>query len=101
MTVWICLLTVDAGLVGWAVADNEGYKAEPLVVLLLLEDLLLNLLASSRDNRIALAISSSPLLVAGCVLAACPYTVLNTKPYSLAMKNTCGTKLIPSLRRLS
>ena len=85
MTVGICLLTVDAGLIGWAVADNEGYKAEPLVVLLLLEDLLLNLLASSRDSRIALAISSSPLLAAGCVLAACPYTVLNTKPYSLAM----------------
>jgi len=46
--------------------DNEGYKVELLVVLLLLPPLEdLNLFASSSDNLIALAMSSSPLLAAG------------------------------------
>lgn len=50
-------------MVGWAVAVNEGYMAElPVVLLLLLEDF--NLLASSSDNLIALAMSSSPLFAA-------------------------------------
>ena len=55
--------SLTAGLVGWAVAVNEGYMVELLVVLLLLlEDF--NLLASSSDNLIALAMSSSPLFAA-------------------------------------